>query len=732
MTIAVVLSTGGCAQPAAHHGDARARDAGFERVGIDAFRSDGASAALEDGVTYDGGAVVVGSVAGEVDGGPDDVAPLVVESADGITWQRAELGAPAGAASLVAVAAGAGGTVLAAGAVTGSTGRIELALWRRDEGGRWGEPARPDDLPRGLSVLPGGLAGGPAGFMLAGSRGSRFEIWTSPDGDRWHRASSERMRVPPLVVVGEEFVALLGSPDPEAGTVDVLVSAAGEELAKVDQFGGSLLARVDDAVYVDGRYLAVGGERQLSGDDYSPATWLSDGPSAWSDGPRLEGATTDGSTVGAWANSVAAGPDGQVLVTSSAGDVWTSGEDPDLYRAHPDPLAGAGVAREWSALLPAGVTTAFSSASIVGAGEDGWDDRAAELIPTPRVAVEVTGVAHGPGGFVAVGVQQRVDDDGPGGFATQGLAWRSADGRAWERLPTEPALSRTRLLDVAAYEGGFVAVGLARREGAPRSGRIFVSADGSDWTEVEGEVLRPPEGGIYQLESVVAYREGFIATGWGSKGPSIDPLILVSSDGTGVVRADVPAPPSGDRITLGACARGDAAVVVGIEQRDSQTARAWRSVDGVSWDSMPTDSPELSGLIVCSMSEDGALVAGGRVGVAGGTGVVAGMATDDSLELLPLPGSGFGELVTGIGWVDGVPVAVGEATTGDSPPGVPVWLATSRAAFGWTRLAGPELEALGVRGASGIATGEGVVVVTGNSLTGGAVWTVAADDLLDP
>jgi hypothetical protein len=730
VTLVVTVLTAGCAQPA-RDGDARAREADFERVGLDAFRSDGASATLVDGVTYDGGAVVVGSVAGDTETGPDDVAPLVIESADGITWRRAELGPPTGAASMVAVAAGADGIVLAAGAVTRPTGGTELALWRRDQSGRWGEPTKPDDLPPGLSVVPRGFAGGPAGFMIAGSRGSRFEIWISPDGDRWHRSASGRMRMPPLVVVGEEFVTLLGSPDPEVGTVDVLVSSEGGELAKVDQIGGATLARVDDAVFVQGRYLAVGGERQSPEGDYSPATWLSDGPSSWSDGPRLEDASSDGSTSGSWAATVASDPDGRVLVTSATSSIWTSGEEEGVLAAFDDPLPDARAFDQWIAVRPAGVPTAFTSDRLVGAGDEGWDDRAAELVPIPRLAFEVTGVAHGPGGFVAVGAQRRVDAEEPGGYATQGLVWRSPDGRAWERLPTDPVLARTLLLDVTAYEGGFVAVGLAMDDAASAAGRVFVSGDGSEWEAVEGDGLRPPEGGIHQLESVVAYREGFIATGFGAEGTTIAPLILVSSDGSSVERADVPAPPTGDRITLGACATRETAVVVGVERVDSSTAAAWRSRDGVNWDSLPTDSPELSGLVVCSMSEDGALVAGGNLGVAGDT-AAAGVATDLSLELRPLPGSGLGAILSGISWVDDVPVVVGQPAPNDPRSGALVWLATSDAAFEWTHLTSNALHAVGVRDATGVAAGEGVVVVTGNTLTGGAAWTARADDLVDP
>ena len=724
MALAVAGSAVACARPA-REDDAAERDAGFERVGIDDFRSDGASASLVDGATHGGGAVVVGSVAGEA--GPESVAPIVLESANGIDWQRTELGPLSGTASLAAVAVGAGGKVLAAGTVAGPDGDAAPALWRRDGGGQWSGPMTPGDLPRDLTVLPRGLAGGPAGFMLAGSRGGHFEVWTSPTGDGWDRASGHPLGSPPVLVVGEEFVAFVSSRNPEVGRVDVLMATAGGELERVDRIDGSGVIRMYDAAYVDGQYLAVGGDRAPAG-EYMPATWASEGPSSWAEGPRLEDASSAGSTAGSWASSIAIDLDGQVLVTSLDGTVWGSGDAADdAYPSYGrDALAPGGSI----AVLPAGEPTVFTSDQILGSGDDGWEDRASFVIPSPTRTVRVTGVAHGAGGFVAVGSQRRSDPDARGGARVQGLAWRSPDGRDWESVPDQTPLAGTSLLDVAAYEGGFVAVGLSRDDAAPAAGRIFVSADGSEWEKVDDENLRPSEGGIHQLESVVAYGDGFIATGFGADDNRIAPLILVSSDGTSVLRADVPAPSTGDQISLGACASGDTAMVVGGAEAASSTPLAWRSGDGDRWEQMPAESPDASGLIVCSMSQDGRIVAGGNVRVAGGTGVVAGVATNPSLEMRPLPGAIFGDIVRGATWVGDIPVVVAEPARTNFGPGALVWLATSNSALDWTRLTSDTLAAPAVSGATGVAYGEGVLVVTGETLTGGAAWTASADEVL--
>lgn len=71
------------------------------------------------------------------------------------------------------------------------------------------------------------------------------------------------------------------------------------------------------------------------------------------------------------------------------------------------------------------------------------DDPYDEAQPTT-----VDGLVAGPSGYVAVGSTPR-----------GAVAWTSADGAAWERVPDAPVFDDARMLDVAYGPTGFVALG---------------------------------------------------------------------------------------------------------------------------------------------------------------------------------------------------------------------------------------------------------------------------------
>jgi hypothetical protein len=662
----------------------------------------------------------------------------VVESSNGRDWHRADPPAD-DPAEMVAVAAGPGGAMLAAGSITRGAGPSELAVWRRDIGGIWSEPTRPADLPRDLAVPPGGIAGGRAGFMISGVRDNVAEIWTSPDGERWRRAEGYAGSSDPVIVVADEFVVFASrAEEHDPSVVDVLTSAEGDRLENVGELAGPGLAMVRDATYVAGRFLAVGGQRATSDGDFTPALWVSYDAATWTPGPPLHPGSGGGSNLGTWAMSVAARFLGMIVVTSEDGSLWASFDDGESFQRARESLPRAPVGLGWGVVVPDGVPTAFSAESLYGLVGGGWADRGADVVPRSQGSVDVGGVAHGAGGFVAVGTTSQPDATENDGLSSHGAVWRSPDGRTWVREPDEATLAGTELLDVAAYEGGFVAVGVGDDVDGMGVARVFVSADGSDWTPVRGEGLVPPGNGVHQLESVVAYGGGFVATGPGYTGSVIDPLILVSADGTSISRARVPGATIGDLVTGGVCADGEAAVVVGVEQTASTRAVAWTSDDAVTWHARPTDGRHYTSFTACSVSADGTVVAGGSVLSLGGATTAPALAGGPApLALVPLPGSLSPEIVSAVSWVDGALVAIGDGLESPSSRAV-VWIATDGeealdgrdgvdpAAFDRVVLTGP-----GAQGATGLAAGEGVVVVTGRAPGGGAVWAAPIDDLLD-
>jgi hypothetical protein len=86
----------------------------------------------------------------------------------------------------------------------------------------------------------------------------------------------------------------------------------------------------------------------------------------------------------------------------------------------------------------------------------------------------ISGLAARFGTVVAVGMAQDANTGAP-----SVLAWRSADGRAWEPAPVDQSLDG-QVFDVAATPAGFLATGPSG--GGRCVGGIWASTDGAAWT----------------------------------------------------------------------------------------------------------------------------------------------------------------------------------------------------------------------------------------------------------
>jgi hypothetical protein len=94
----------------------------------------------------------------------------------------------------------------------------------------------------------------------------------------------------------------------------------------------------------------------------------------------------------------------------------------------------------------------------------------------PGEGEQAVAVTFGPAGFVAVGYRE-------GETSRDGLAWFSADGRAWTRVAADDVFAGVELLDVAAAPGGFIGLGMAIKEAAAERPHavFFRSTDGQRW-----------------------------------------------------------------------------------------------------------------------------------------------------------------------------------------------------------------------------------------------------------
>jgi Bacterial SH3 domain len=109
------------------------------------------------------------------------------------------------------------------------------------------------------------------------------------------------------------------------------------------------------------------------------------------------------------------------------------------------------------------------------------------------------------GGMVAVATDGErlvaVGGVGPGyGPEMLAAAWTSTDAITWERAMQDPTFAGSFLLDVAAFEGGWIAVGVheADEAGGPertQSGAIWLSTDGRSWHAADVD-LGGPAGAV--------------------------------------------------------------------------------------------------------------------------------------------------------------------------------------------------------------------------------------------
>ena len=204
--------------------------------------------------------------------------------------------------------------------------------------------------------------------------------------------------------------------------------------------------------------------------------------------------------------------------------------------------------------------TAVVVTSAEGGGLAGWAStgggpfEAVDLGPAVRGQGQVSAVAAGPAGFLAMG--SAYDE----GFLPK--VWRSSDGRAWELVDAATGLDRPAdVLDVAATDDGWVAVGALRTGADPASGPFagvaWHSTDGTSWTLTE-----LPPGADAEVRSVAAVGEQVVATGdvggqpaaWRSEpGGSWERLDVAVAGGEGIgPLADVAA--RGDRLVATASA----------------------------------------------------------------------------------------------------------------------------------------------------------------------------------
>jgi hypothetical protein len=557
--------------------------------------------------------------------GPDGNTPLVLLSANGITWQR--LGAPqlrlaAGTAQVggIGYVAAYGSRILIAGGVTLTTGRPGHtrtvpagAAWLSTDGGTtWTLAVPPAVTPAGPGAQPqiSGEAVTGSGFVLlrpatAGNKAGRkpaVDVYRSPNGTAWTYAAT--LTTPAGFTAGMANGAQAGAVvTGQAGpAMTAFTSADGATWRQDPAFGAAAAEDVSGvAIMSNGTAIAAG---TTAGDPDSRQPLLTllspNAPPGQVAMAKIPGAVQAELAV----NSVAAGNGVQVAVGSADGypAAWTSVNGGSLWRPAvgqaPAVLGRPGIQQLTSVthgaagwLAVGNVTAVAAEHPVVMTSPDGqvWSAADGEAAFSPPGLYPEQAVA-GTSGYVIVGYQVI-------GGRTIAAAWWSADLSGWQRAgdaspgALDAAGASRQMLAVTAGPQGFVAVGSA---GAGAS--AWTSADGQAWTEVN---LPLPVGTARTVLNHVASRGRLVVavgTALTAAGQQV-PLVARSSDGGATWTESTLPAPAGHASVTALTAAGNEFVATGTfgATPGHQDVVVWTSASGSAWKTATPGGQGLTG-----------------------------------------------------------------------------------------------------------------------------------------
>ncbi|WP_394303771.1 hypothetical protein [Sphaerimonospora cavernae] len=457
--------------------------------------------------------------------GDGTVGPVAWVSPDGTNWTRVDpdrIGSGNGARGIRAVAARGDRVVALAepgsnGTRGGDRGSVVL---RSDDGGRsWLRTAAA--LP-GVRPEPGTLTATKKGFVLVPIRqrsaSGDVRVRCSRDGVRWSRCGT-------IGRLGPDGTGVRGLTSSAAGVAAVTEYAWEKYAVYTSKDGRGWTRRADlgeipgtlrGLAITDKGLLVASGDKRGPGDVENLPVLVEIKKGKPVSAVRLEEIAGLDRTVRDPADLVAAGgvfvavgsANGDAAIWTSAdnGETWTDAGSPDLLGG-PGRQALSGVAHGpygWLAVGGTMTDPAVTRPLLVTSA----DGRSWHPVPMPEVAaghflLAPRVVAAGPKGYVLAG-----EDHGSTGVLP--ALWFSPDLKRFARVPPErmPAGGAgVRIADVAATPYGFVAVGgagAADRE----AGVVWVSPDGLNWTS-RGRVI-PPDARSAGLRHVVTTAAGAV------------------------------------------------------------------------------------------------------------------------------------------------------------------------------------------------------------------------------
>ncbi|MBV9092596.1 MAG: hypothetical protein JO132_01765 [Streptosporangiaceae bacterium] len=502
--------------------------------------------------------------------------PVLFTSADGQGWHRLgsaqlRLQVHGGRPLDIRYAAAEGRLTLIAGDVAIPGHAVAGAAWVSDDGGgTWTPVVTPGGHGAQPQVAGAAAAGGALVLIRPATAAGRAaaDVYRSANGTAW------------------TFQATLG-------LIPGAVNGGPAGAVITGRRGGALAAIVsrDGASWQPSAALGSAGSESVSGVAVA-------GPGAF-----------------VMAGTTASGPDSRlpVLTVADAGASPVRVGAAQIPGAFDPELAVNAVAAAGGTMVAAGSANGFPAAWTSADGGSSWTRAAGRALTGRPGLQQLTGVAHGSAGWLAVG--GAVPAPGSPGQPAAGhpVVVGSADGRTWQAADREAAFAAAGLVteQAAASGSGYVIVGHAgvRRSGAGMIAAAWWSAGLTGWRRA----AVPADPGT-QMLAVAATAGGFVAVG----GHGSQPAAWTSPDGRDWSQANMPLPPGAARAVLqhvASSGRTVAAVGTALTATGQRMPFAARSADGgASWTERTLPVPSGLGSVTALAATGDGFTATGTVG----------------------------------------------------------------------------------------------------------------------
>lgn len=509
---------------------------------------------------------------------------------DGVTWRQhtaAQLGlAPRGQRVLAITAVAAqGGRTMIAGTVEKAHGGIHSAVWR-SAGGGWAPVAVP--AGRGTAPVITGLAASSSGFAVLrpGTEGARrgdLVVYFSRNAQAWRLAATltagSGLRTGQLSGDASGFTV-----SSTAGNGQLLGYRSDRLAARWSATGPLGQATADTAFSLialpGGGTLAAGATLPTAEGQQPLLALASVGRVRMITVPPTAGSlrlTVNALAVGGSGTQIAAGASGgyPAIWRNGADGSWTlaRGSTPGTF-SRPGLQKLTGIAHGpagWVAV--GGVVAGVKQHPVVVTSADGVTWQAADAQHAfASSGTYTSGVAAGKQGYVIVGRQVT-------GHRTFAAVWWSSGLGGWTRGYNgnlDGRLSSSEMLAVTALPRGFIAVGQWRGAGA------WTSADGRHWTPVSLPVPAGSKSAV--LRQVAANGNHVVATGDAVTAAGKIPFAVVSADGGATWTEVTLKAPGGTGTVTALTSAGRGFVAAGVTGQPGRSyAIMWTSANGLTW-----------------------------------------------------------------------------------------------------------------------------------------------------